>query len=143
MSIGDEETVTERVRVKVKVERVPSSRDSGVDPQAAVASVGWPRAEPQGLPSVAPEWAPALQPEALGELLAAKTAAAGQRLSRRTPGGKLPLQNALLRLARCEGHVPDVGRPADIQNIDDIAVVRVFVTAQDNRLIRIELRDAG
>ena len=46
----------ESVTESVKVERVPSSWDSGMVPHAAAANVGWPRAEPPGWPGVVPEW---------------------------------------------------------------------------------------
>ena len=112
-------------------------------PPAAAANAAWPRAEPPGSPAVVREWRPTLQPEWPGEPPAARMAAADQMSSRQIPGGELPLPDALLGLARGEGHIPDVGRPANIQNIDDKAVIHVFIATENDGLIRIELCDAG
>ena len=95
-------------------------------PPVAAANGGSPPGGRPGWPVEVPEWVPRLQPGVPGESPAAK-AAADQRLSRQNPGGKLPLPNALLGLARGEGHIPNVGRPANIQNIDDKAIIHVFI----------------
>src|SRR5262245_66375792 len=101
----------------VKVERVPSSWDSGMVPRAGAANVEWPPAEPPGWPAVVPASGPTLERVGPDEPPAPRAAAADERSSRQNRGGKLLLQDALLGLTSRDPQHPDVCRETTLQNV--------------------------